>query len=102
MMRKTTNSNIYRMTTTLAVCGLILALAIHPAHADQTISIPVSDLDTVLVEQARDAMQNIAHDIVTSSDWHSKMADSLRDVIVEPEPEVASENNDSERHVADR
>lgn len=102
MARKHTTSTVYRMTTTLAVGGLILALAMQPARADSPTDELAQGIGTVLVEQGQSAMQNIAHDIVTGTDWQTQMGKQLADIAVESEPAATAADERDEPQVAGR
>lgn len=86
MTRKMNKPSVYRLTSTLAIGGLILALAMQPAQANEVTEALGAAVGDVLVEQGQSAMQNISQELLSETDWAASAAQALEEVSLDPAP----------------
>ncbi|MBI2380090.1 MAG: hypothetical protein HYV16_04970 [Gammaproteobacteria bacterium] len=86
MIRKMNNQSVYRMTTTLVIGGMIMALAMQPARASELNEAIAAAVGEALVEQGQNAMHNISQDVLSNTDWAGTAKQLMEQVTVEEEP----------------
>lgn len=102
MTRNAMNSSVYRFTTTMMVGGMILALAFHPARADTVGDELVTMAGQAVVEQGRNAMQNIGKDLMAELQQGATIRESLRTAVVEPDVALPANESSDEPQIAGR
>lgn len=86
MTRTMNKPPVYRLTSTLAIGGLILALGLQPAHANEVTEALGAAVGDVLVEQGKSAMQNISQELLSETDWAASAAQAQEELSLDPAP----------------